>query len=121
MDQCVLMLQNNRVGVGGIGGDSVGSADFKLRSVRISAVLSVLVFLELLKADADGSSKLRSRVGTAKRQIRPGAATFVHDLYHAIPFPRVGRKQNPVQAVCELHPKYGFHRAPRTFEYVLRD
>ena len=63
----------------------------------------------------------RSRVGTAKRQIRPGAATFAHDLYHAIPSPRVGRKQNLVQAVRELHPKYGFHRAPRTFEYVRRD
>jgi hypothetical protein len=63
----------------------------------------------------------RSRVGTAKRQIRPGVATFAHGLYHAIPFPRVGRKQSLVQAVCGLHPKYGFHRAPRMFEYVRRD
>ena len=59
--------------------------------------------------------------GTANRQIRPGAATFAHDLYHAIPFPRAGRKQNLAQAVCELHPICGFHRAPLTFEYVRRD
>jgi len=53
--------------------------------------------------------------------IRPGAATSAHDLHHAIPFPRVGRKQILVRAVGALHQKYGFHRAPRTFECVRRD
>ncbi len=57
----------------------------------------------------------------AKWQIRPRAATFAHDLHHAVPFPRVDRRQNLVQAACALHPKYGFHRALRTFGYARRD
>jgi hypothetical protein len=53
--------------------------------------------------------------------IRRGAATLAHDLHHAAPFPRAGRRQNLAQAACTLHPKFGFHRAPRMFEYVRRD